>query len=217
YEQEAATRENYDAVVARARAAQASVKQAASAAEQARVVLGDNVLRAPFAGVVSERLKEPGDMGLPNDAVVILQKQDELRFEAAIPAGCAHRLELGMPATIRTDTPARIWQGNISEIVPEIDQQTRSQLIKVDLPFAKGLEHGQFGWLVMSCDEPQETLFIPASAVLHYGQLEAVRIVEHGQVYTRHIRTGKQQNGRVEILSGLREGETILTDGGLSQ
>lgn len=217
YAQEAATRENYDSVVARARAAQASVTQAASAVEQARVLLGDNVLRAPFDGVISERLKEPGDMGLPNVPIAILQKPDDLRFEVALPVGCVNRIELGMSATIRTEAPPRTWQGKISEIAPEIDQQTRSQLVKADLPADKTLEHGQFGWLLLSCSEGREALFIPSSAVLHYGQLEAVKIVENGRIYTRHIRTGKQQNGRVEILSGLHEGETIMTDSGLAQ
>ena len=217
YAQEAATRENYDAVIARARTAQAAVRQADSAVEQARVTLGDNMLRAPFAGVILDRLKEPGDMGSPNDPIVILQKQDDLRFEAAIPTSCSDRIKLGMSVDIRTDNPPQTWQGKITEIVPEIDPQTRSQLVKADLPFSKELEHGQFGWLVLSCGKTQEALFIPASAVLHYGQLEAVKIIQNGKVYTRHVRTGKRQNGNVEILSGLHEGETIITDSGLSQ
>jgi len=105
YAQEAATRENYDAVIARARTAQAAVRQADSAVEQARVTLGDNMLRAPFAGVILDRLKEPGDMGSPNDPIVILQKKDDLRFEAAIPTSCSDRIKLGMSVDIRTDNP----------------------------------------------------------------------------------------------------------------
>ncbi len=217
YAQEAATRENYDAVIARSRAAQAAVKQAASAVEQARVTLGDNELRAPFAGIITRRLKEPGDMGLPNDPIVILQKQDDLRFEVPVPARYAELIKLSMPVTVRTDTPPRTWQGKITEIVPEIDPRTRSQLVKADLPFSKALKHGQFGWLMLSCGEPTEMLLIPASALLHYGQLEAVKVIEDGKVFTRHVRTGKKHNGSVEILSGLREGETIITAVGLSQ
>ena len=56
---------------------------------------------------------------------------------------------------------------------------------------------------------------IPARAVLHYGQLEAVKVLENNQLVSRHIRTGKKRGTDVEVLSGLREGETILIDSGL--
>lgn len=217
YAGEAATRETYDAVMARAKTAQAAVKQAASAVEQALITLGDNELRAPFSGIITQRLKEPGDMGLPNDPIVILQKADDLRFEAPIPARYAEQIQLGMPVTVRTDTPPRTWAGKITEIVPEIDAQTRSQLVKADLPANKALLPGQFGWLTLHYGEPRTTLSVPTSAVLHYGQLEAVKVIEDGKVFIRHIRTGERQRGHVEILSGLHEGETILADVGPSQ
>lgn len=213
YADEATTRENYDAVLARADAARANIKRTASAVEQAGVLLGEHKLRAPFDGVISDRLKEPGDMGVPNDPIVILQKSEDLRFEVAIPTRCVDRIELGMTLPLRTDSPERRWTGKVAEIVPEIDRQTRSQVVKIDLAYDKALEHGQFGWLEMNCGEARETLFVPSAAVLHYGQLEAVKIVEQGRVYTRHVRTGKRRNGDVEILSGLHAGDTILVDG----
>ncbi|WP_031432874.1 efflux RND transporter periplasmic adaptor subunit [Methylomarinum vadi] len=217
YSKEAATRQNYDAVVARANTARATVKQARSAVKQIKVNLGENVLLAPFDGIISERLKEPGDMGLPNDPIVILQKPDDLRMEAAIPTSCAKRITLGMPVDIRIDTLNKKITGRIDEIVPEIDPLTRTQLVKAALPSSEGLIPGLFAWLEQSCEEHQNVLLIPVSAVLHYGQLEAVKIVENKQVYTRHIRTGKQRGDKVEVLSGLREGETILINSGLQQ
>lgn len=217
YSKEAATRQNYDAVVAQANTARAAVKRASSALQQVKVNLGENVLTAPFDGIISERLKEPGDMGLPNDPIVILQKPDDLRMEAAIPTSCANRITLGMPVNIRIDTLKKQITGKIDEIVPEIDPLTRTQLVKAALPSSEGLLHGLFAWMEQSCEDHHSVLMIPTSAVLHYGQLEAVKIVTDGQVYTRHIRTGKQTGDKVEVLSGLREGETILINGGLSR
>lgn len=210
YSKEAATRENFDAVTARARATRAVVNQAASAVEQTRVNLGENIVRAPFSGIISERLKEPGDMGFPNEPIVILQKPDDLRFEAAIPSSCAQRIQLGMKVTIRIDNIVQPLTGTISEITPEIDQQTRTQMVKADLNGNQTLRPGSFGWLDLSCSDQHQAIFIPISAVLRYGQLEAVKIVENNQIYTRHIRTGKQQDNTIEVLSGLKEGETII-------
>jgi len=217
YEKEAATRENYDAVIARSKSAQALVRQSANAVEQLRVSVGENTLKAPFAGIIAERLKEPGDMGMPGEAVVILQKTDDLRLEAAIPSACAGRMKTGMIVDVRIDGAQGRLKARIDEIVPEIDQGTRSQLVKAALPYVSGLQHGQFAWLEQNCADAQERLLIPATAVLRYGQLEAVKVLENNQVVSRHIRTGKQRGAEVEVLSGLREGETILINSGLAK
>jgi RND family efflux transporter MFP subunit len=191
--------------------------QAASAAQQSKVMLGENVLYAPFDGVVGERLQEPGDMGLPNQPIVSFHKPDDLRLEAAIASHCAAGIKLGIPVTVRIDALHQALNGSIDEITPEIDPQTRTQQIKVKLPPAAGLQHGQFGWLELGCQPQQQALTIPAAAVVHYGQLQAVKVVEGQQVHIRHIRTGKHYGDQLEVLSGLHEGETILSNGGLLQ
>lgn len=215
YNKQAATRQNYDAVLAQAQAARAMANQAASAAQQSKVMLGENVLYAPFDGVVDERLQEPGDMGMPNQPIISFHKPDDLRLEAAIASHCVTGVKLGMPVTARIDTLHQTLTGAVDEITPEIDPQTRTQQIKVKLPPIDGLQHGQFGWLELGCQSQQQSLLIPVTAIVHYGQLQAVKVVDGQQVHIRHIRTGKQYGDKLEVLSGLREGETILSNGGL--
>lgn len=215
YQKQAATRQNYDAVLAQAKAARAMANQATSSAQQSQVMLGENILYAPFDGIIGERLQEPGDMGLPNQPIVTLLKPDDLRLEAAIASHCAETIQLGMAVTVRIDALHQTLTGKIDEIAPETDPQTRSQAIKISLPHTPGLQHGQFGWLELACQAEQTALLIPTAAVLHYGQLQAVKVVEGQQWHTRHIRTGKVYGEQVEVLSGLHEGETILLEGGL--
>ncbi len=217
YEKQAATRQNYEAVIAQAQAARAMANQAASAAQQNKVMLGENVLYAPFDAVVSERLQEPGDMGLPNQPIVTLHKPDDLRLEAAIASHCAASIKLNMAVKVRFDTLQQGVIGTVDEIAPEIDSQTRTQAIKVKLPKIDGLQHGQFGWLELGCETAQQSLMIPAAAVVRYGQLQAVKVVEGQRLTMRHIRTGKQYGEQLEVLSGLHEGETIVSNGGLLQ
>jgi RND family efflux transporter MFP subunit len=214
YEKQAATRQNYDAALAQSKAARAVASQAASSAQQSKVMLGENVLYAPFDGVVAERLQEPGDMGLPNQPIVTLHKPDDLRLEVSIASHCAASVKLGMAVNVRFDAFQQAVSATVDEITPEIDPQTRTQDIKVKLPKIEGLQHGQFGWLELSCDLQQQVIMITASAVIHYGQLEAVKVVDGQKLTTRHIRTGKSYGDQVEVLSGLHEGETILSNGG---
>ncbi|MGD0961358.1 MAG: efflux RND transporter periplasmic adaptor subunit [Methylomonas sp.] len=217
YEKQAATRQSYDAVLAQSKAARAMANQAASSAQQSKVMLGENVLYAPFDGEVGERLQEPGDMGMPSQPIITFLKPDDLRLDVAITDRCASKVKLGMMVNVRIDALQQTLSGKIDEITPEIDPQTRSQQLKVSLPKVSGLQQGQFGWLDLACQGEQSALLIPVSAIVHYGQLQAVKIVEGGLLHTRHIRTGKQYGEQLEVLSGLHEGETILVDGGKAQ
>ena len=216
FEKQATTQQSHDAVLAQAKAARAMVSQAASAAQQAKVMLGENVLYAPFDGVVSERLKEPGDMAMPGEAVVLMYKPNDLRLEAGIAHHCFAQIKLGMPVNVRLDTQQNALQAQVDEIAPEIDPQTRTRLIKVNLPDGQGLQHGQYGWLELGCQTERQTLLIPVTAVLQYGQLQAVKVVDGEQLHTRHIRTGKQYGEQIEVLSGLHDGEIVLSQSGLA-
>ncbi len=210
YNKQAATRPNYDAVLAQAKAARAMANQAASAVQQSQVTQGENALIAPFNSVVTERLQEPGDMGSPSVPVVTLRKPDDLRLEVAISSQCAAKVSLGMEVKVRIDVIQQTFYGRVDEITPEVDPQTRSQQVKIKLPARSDLQDGQYGWLEFSCDDSQQALLIPSNAIIHYGQLQAVKVVDGKQWLTRHVRTGKQYGDQVEILSGLHEGETII-------
>jgi RND family efflux transporter MFP subunit len=210
FSKEAATRESFDAVVARAKEAQAAVSQATSAVAEIRTHLADTLLVAPFDGTVVKRLKEPGDMGLPGIPIVTLQTPQGLRLEADVPSTCAGRYSIGMNVNVRIDTLGLTASAQIDEISPEVDPQTRTQLIKIALPAMAGLQPGYFGWLEQACDQ-HEALLIPASAVQHIGQLEVIRVVSEGRQLMRHIRTGKTFGDQVEVISGLHESETVIT------
>ena len=211
YSKEAATRENFDAVIARAKEAQASVNQATSAIREIRTHLADTLLLAPFDGIVVKRLKQPGDMGLPGVPVVTLQIPQGLRLEADVPNTCAGRYSIGMDVTVHIDTLGQTISAQIDEISPEIDPQTHTQLIKIALPAIEGLKPGYFGWLEQACDQ-HETLLIPVSAVQHIGQLEVVKALSEGRQLMRHIRTAKTYGGQIEVISGLQAGETVITN-----
>jgi len=209
YSKEAATRENFDAAVAGAKEAQSAVSQANSAVAEIRTHLADTLLVAPFDGTVVKRLEEPGDMGLPGVPIVTLQTPQGLRLEADVPSTCAGRYSIGMNVNVRIDTLGQTAGAQIDEISPEVDPQTRTQLIKVALPAMTGLQPGHFGWLEQACDQ-HDALLIPASAVQHIGQLEVVKVVADGRQLMRHIRTGKTFGDQVEVISGLHAGETVI-------
>ncbi len=167
YNKQAVTSQNYEAALAQAQAAQAKVDQAASTAQQSKVELGENVLYAPFDGVVGERLQEPGGMGMPNQPIITFLNPDDLRLEVAIADRCSPLVKPSMKLDVRIDAIQQTVTGTLDEVAPEIDPKTRTRLIKISLPKTNGLQHGQFGWLSLGCEAEQQALLVPASAILY--------------------------------------------------
>lgn len=210
YDKEAATRESYDAAVALAKEARARVDQAVGTLNEIRTRLADTHLLAPFDGTVVKRLKQPGDMALPGVPVVTMQIPHGLRLEVEVPAACAGEFSINEAVTVRIDTLNQTFNASIDEIIPEMDAQTHSQLIKIGLPAIEGLKPGHFGWLEQACGQ-HIALLIPVSAVQYLGQLEVVKVWSDGRQSMRHIRTGKTFGDQIEVISGLRAGEIVMT------
>ena len=121
-----------------------------------------------------------------------------------------------MNVKVQLEVIGQLLTGVVDEISPEIDAQTHSLLVKVSLPNVVGLQQGQFANLQLACQESQQAIFIPKSAVVHYGQLQAVTIVDGQRGHVRHIRTGKENGSLVQVLSGLHDGDIIIIESGLN-
>jgi RND family efflux transporter MFP subunit len=209
FQKQATTRQDLDAMEARARATRAQVAQARDALAEADVLLGETTVRAPFAGIVAQRLADPGDMAAPGHPLVIIHDPAALRLEAHVAERCAGSLSVGSAAVVHLDTPARDLTVRLDEVAPMADPVSRTVLAKAALPAAPDLRPGIFGVLRIPCGS-HSAIVIPASAVARTGQLETVRVLSNGGSRVRHVRTGKPVGDLVEVLSGLGEGESVV-------
>jgi hypothetical protein len=98
----------------------------------------------------------------------------------------------------------------VSEIVPEAEASSRAFQVKVTGPCPTGIYSGMFGRILIPLAE-ETILVVPRTAVQRVGQLELVDVAENGQALRRAIRTGRDFDDEVEVLSGLREGEHVIT------
>jgi RND family efflux transporter MFP subunit len=209
FDRDAATRRDLEAAQARATSARARAELANYAASQADVLLSECTLRAPFDGVVTEKWAEGGDLAVPGKPIVAVQDPRRLRLEALVPESCARKASLGMEVRVRIDPLGREIAGRIEEIAPAHDPESRTVLLKAALPAEVDLHPGMFGRLLQPCGR-KTALLVPGSAVRRVGQLEFLRVWEEGGARIRHVRTGKASGERVEVMSGVREGEQVL-------
>lgn len=209
FEKEALTPQDLDAAEARAKTMRAQAAQARNAMAEARVHLGETVVRAPFDGVVAQRLVDPGDTAGPGRPVAVLQDPSALRLEADLSERCAAALAVGDALPVRFGAPPVEVSAQVEEIAPVADPASRTRRVKATLPAHPGLRPGGFATLLVACGS-HRGLLVPAVALQRSGQLETVRVLVDGAARRRSVRTGKVVGDRVEVLSGVRAGDVVL-------
>lgn len=191
-------------------AAEAMFTSLRAKVEQVKIMLTYTKILSPIEGIVKDRRVEVGDLANPGQVLLSVYDPLRMRLEAAVPVRLIDKLAIGQPVEVTLERPGGIFGGAVTEIVSEVDPATRTQLVKVHLNTERqSVLPGVFGRLWVE-EDPRFTIVIPARAVHRVGQLEFVMVEEGDRAIRRIIRTGLTIDDRIEILSGLREGETIL-------
>lgn len=191
-------------------AAKAALDAAKSQAARVNVMLTYTAIDSPIDGVVTERHIEVGDLANPGQVLMTVYDPRRMRLEVPVPVRLVEKLALGQAVQMRLERPARSFAGKVAQIVGEIDAMSRTQTVKIDLEDIQGgVLPGTFGRLLLA-EEPRPAILLPAAAVARRGQLEMVKAVESGRVFTRLVKTAPAPGGQVEILSGLKDGDRAL-------
>lgn len=198
-------------------AAQSRNRVAKAALDEAETTLGYMTITAPFNGVITRQAADVGDLASPGKTLLEIEDPEALRFEADVPEAIIGSIQSGDKLPVRVST-AEIT-GTVSEIAPVADVQSRTFLVKLDLPQTTGLRTGQFGRVAVPLSATS-ILRVPASAVIQRGQMEMVFVIQNGQAQLRLVKTGKHFGDEVEIVSGIEAKEQVaaenvaqLTDG----
>lgn len=205
FDQQAATRAEYEAAESRHRVAKGT-------AAEARALLSYVEVVAPFDGVVTKKSAEVGDLATPGKPLLSIEDPSALQLEADVPQALASHLPREARLALRVDGVNGELTGTVSEIAPTADAVSRTFRVKLDLPATPGLMSGQFARLLVPVGE-SPSIRVPGSAVIHRGQLEIVFVVANKQAQLRLVKTGRRHGDGWEILSGLAAGDLIVIDG----
>lgn len=200
---------------ARLAAANAARDAAHASAEVAAVTATYAVLSAPFDGLVTERRADPGSMATPGTPLLVVEDPATYRLEVQLDEARATFVANGQIIPTRLDNArgdGDAWlNGRIAEIA-RVDPASHAFLVKVDLPSSALLRSGLFGRARFP-GPPRRALTIPVSALVGRGQLTFVYLVDtDGRARLRPISIGSSDNGRCEVLAGLRDGDGIVTN-----
>jgi RND family efflux transporter MFP subunit len=212
FAKEAVTPQEMDRISAELEMARQQQRSAAAAAESARTALAYTRVTAPYAARLVRREVEEGTTVLPGTPLLVLDRQGEWRVRAKVPETLVGRVAVGDPVGIEIPALGRTFGGKLAEILPAADPQSRAFEVKVLLPDGENLNAGMYA-RVRLAGEARPALLVPAAALVQRGQLSGLYVVEDDVLRFRLVRTGRRLEDRVEILSGLAAGSTIVAAG----
>ena len=209
----------YTGTIAQKDMAQARLNRAQSALQrteaEVEVVQSYTQITAPFSGRVTERRVDIGNLASPGTPLGVIEKAGGLRAETTVPESQAGKIQVGDTADVWLEGADDPVEGRVAEVHQGVNVASRAFGVQVDLPDELPDEvdprPGMFvrvGFNVGSA----ERLLIPESALVRRGQLEMVYVVDEGIARTRLVTVGERHGDRMEVLSGLGEGDVVVIE-----
>ena len=175
----------------------------------------DIPVRSPIAGIVQTRDVALGELVQADAPLLSVVNLQTVSLEAALFEADAARVQIGAPVTLTSDAaPGQRFAARISFIGSQLDPQTRALTARALISNPGKLRPGVFVRGQIQTGVGKLSLTVPTSAVLDDGAAKVVFVVKGDRYERREVTVGNESGGRVEIKSGLKQGETIVTEGG---
>lgn len=182
---------------------------------QEQVALDKTVIRAPFSGVVGLRQVSVGAyVGKGND-LVRLDALSTLKLEVPVPETYLARVRVGQPITLTVDAlPGQTFSGRVHAIDPAVDPVSRNVWVRARIANPGGaLKPGMFARASADLGGKASAIVLPEQAIVTRPDGNYIFAAVDGKADLRKVVLGKREPGRVEVVSGVAEGETVVLDG----
>lgn len=191
---------------ARKQQVNADIATASAGLSWARIV-------SPIDGVVTARHIDVGSQAVPGMPLLTIENPGSYRVDTTLDETSLGQIHPGDPVEVLIESSNLVLEGTVSHVSTALDPASRSYLVKIDLPKGDSLTTGLTARARFRTGE-SKTISVPAASVVVRGQLTGVWIADReGIAMLRFVKTGKTSGDRVEILSGLSEGDRVVTGG----
>lgn len=190
-----------------------AVRIAEAAQQQAQTMVGYTTITAPISGLVAQKFANVGDLATPGAPLLTIENNNRLQVAVAVPEALLAQINSGDALALTIPAAEFTGMGRVAEIAPAGDPTSRTALVKLAVA-APGLRPGQFARVTLPGNGGDNSISLPAAAVIAFGQMEKIFVVDNSIAHLRLVRTGEHHDGRVEILSGLNGSEQVVSEGG---
>ena len=196
--------------------AQANSEATRAAVDLVKAELRDATITASFDGVMGERLVSLGQFITKGTSLTFLINQDPMKAEFRVPERYISRLKEKQDIEVSVaDYPNEKFKGEVYFIDPQVDELTRTALVKARVPNPDGkLRRGMFANLDLIVNVREGAIVIPETALIPKGDDVSVFVIDaESKAQARPVKVGMRQAGTVEIISGLEAGEKVIVEG----
>jgi RND family efflux transporter MFP subunit len=206
------------------RLAEARARSAEARLAELRALMEYAHLRAPFAGIVTQRFVDRGALvqaatsGSGASPVVTVARIDTVRAVVDVPEPDVAFVDRGDRATLDVaSVPDRRFEGQVTRVAGALDPGSRTMRMEVDFPNPDGaLRPGTYGTMTIAVEDRRDALTVPGSAVRRQKDRVSVYVLDGRRAVERPVRTGFATHGRVEIVEGLADGDLVIATGAAS-
>jgi multidrug resistance efflux pump len=197
------------------KAAEALVRQREASVELGRKRLTDTVVPAPLTGVIAKRHVSVGEFVKDNTPLFTVVATDPLKYAGTVAERAAPEIRIGQEVRLAVDAfGARTFPGQVTRVAPVVDVPTRTLALEARVPNGQGLlKPGFFARGTVLTRRDTRAPFVPAEALVYVVGISKVFVVADGRAQERLVKAGLRETGWVEILDGVKPGETVATSG----
>lgn len=211
YQDDSVSKQQFDKVSLQYKVAKENLVAAKSGLNQAKSQLNYANVKAPFDGVVVEKLAVAGALAAPGNPVLVLENLTSLSVRTQVAEDLFAVLRNGDQAEVRMDGQPEPVMATIYALVSAADPKSRTHTVKLSLPSVVNVNSGTFARVGFKRGERQ-TMMVPQSAVVNRSGIQGVFVVKEGMAYFHMVRLGETIGDQVEIKAGVNLGDDIVVD-----
>ena len=179
----------------------------------ARKALADTTVRAPFSGLVAQRMVSTGDYVTRGMKVAQVVRIMPLRIELTVPEQFVASVSVGQPVSFSVDAfPGRSFAGTVRFVSPALRADQRALTVEAVVPNDRAeLKPGMFATARVEQNTKEPAVLVPESAVRVISGTGRVFVVTGDRVEERIVTTGQKVEALVEVVTGLKAGERVAS------
>lgn len=186
--------------------------------QQSETMLGYATITAPFSGVITQRLVDPGALIQSGTSMVTLMDFSKVRLQVAVPELEASRVAIGQPVTAATENlPGMQFEGKVARFAYALDTASRTMLAEVTLDNPQlALRPGMLVTAKLGIEHKENATVMPVEALVMEKANAFAYVAESDKAAKRPIKVGFNDGKNVEVLEGVSPDDTIILTGKLS-
>ncbi|MDH3492766.1 MAG: efflux RND transporter periplasmic adaptor subunit [Acidobacteriota bacterium] len=202
---------NVETILSQKKQVNANIERARAEIANTKIYQDYSRIVSPVSGVIVKKFAEVGAIATPGSPLISIEDNSMYLLEAAVEESRSQLIQTGNRVNVRIDALGEgEMTGSVTEILPMADAASRSYTVKISLPVNPLLKSGLYG-LARFPVSGKEAITVPQTAIIQRGQLTGVVVGKDGIAQFRIVTTGKTSEGMVEVLSGISEGDRIVT------